>query len=552
MPYPVNHNSIIPPIPGDSTEEQKAGNSLDAIFKERLSKHRMVLGTRGLFLDGSPTGTGKTAAGVMIGMERNTATLAPTYENIRQVVQEGAKWGIKVVPYPEVTSENCQKPEEVKEAQDRGLSFRHAVCAGCRFRNSCRYWKQVAAAKQAGKRVATQDRGGLRMSEVTKGVEALVIEEASTTLLAPHMEAMRGFAAVAALARVAIRHWPTKTCTGRDPSKLSGDFNECLLLCGRRSGKSKLIALVGAFEALFSGREAKLSAGEVGLVAVLSPTRNQSGIIHSYMRSVFDVPLLEREVVEDKSEGFKLRNGIEIRIETADPRHIRGFTLVSAITDETSMFGLSDDSRVRSDSELIRALRPALATTGGRLLCVATPYRAAGHCYRTFRDHHGNDEAAVLVWSGPSLLMNPTLPKSVVERALQEDPPAARSEYCIEPGAFREDVDTFITRAAVEALVIKGRKEVAPRSNLHRYAAFADVSGGRQDDAALAIAHLEGEMVVIDLLERYPSPHVPSQVVADISQALWTLHGQRRPVRGGVEQDRVRKARDQLPPCIKN
>jgi hypothetical protein len=313
-----------------------------------------------------------------------------------------------------------------------------------------------------------------------------------------------------------------RTCTGRDPARFRMDgvgFDECLLLCGRRSGKSKLIALVGAFEALFSGRESKLSPGEVGLVAVLSPTKSQSGVIHSYMRGVFDSPLLSREVTAEKQDGFTLRNGVEVRIIVGDPRLVRGFTLLAALVDETSMFGLADESKVRSDTELIRSLRPGLANLGGRLLCIATPYRASGHCYQTFKRAYGNDDCDVLCWSGPSLTMNPTLPPSVVERALAEDPLAARSEFCVTPGAFREDVDAYVSRAAVEACVVKGRHEVPPTRGI-RYAAFVDVSGGRHDAAALAIAHLEGSVVVLDLLEHYPSPHVPALVVAEMAVHL--------------------------------
>lgn len=47
-----------------------------------------------------------------------------------------------------------------------------------------------------------------------------------------------------------------RQATGRDPAKLSRDgFSECLLLAGRRSGKSKMIALAAAAEAVFSGKE---------------------------------------------------------------------------------------------------------------------------------------------------------------------------------------------------------------------------------------------------------------------------------------------------------
>ncbi len=115
--------------------------------------------------------------------------------------------------------------------------------------------------------------------------------------------------------------------------------------------------------------------------------------------------------------------------------------------------------------------------------------------------------------SNPSTLMNPTLNPAVVQRAVEEDPVAANVEYCTSPGLFREDVETFIARAAVDALVVPGRKELPPRKGV-AYAAFADLSGGRHDDAGLAIGHKENGVIVLDVPERFKAPHDPHDVVA--------------------------------------
>lgn len=312
-----------------------------------------------------------------------------------------------------------------------------------------------------------------------------------------------------------------RQCTGRDPGALSREgYSECLLLCGRRSGKSKVIALVGAAEAVLSGKELKLSKGEIPMVAILSPTRFQSRIIFSYLKGVFDsTPMLRNEVVEEKREGFKLRNGVEIAIITGSPQTCRGFSVLAAIVDEIAMFGLSEESHVRSDTELVRALRPSLASTGGRLLCVGTPYAAKGYAYQTFKRAYGNDSCDVLCWNAASLTMNPTLSAKVVQRAIDEDPVAANVEYCTQPGLFREDVEIFISRTAVEALVVPGRKELPPRAGI-KYAAFADVSGGRHDDAAVAIAHREGRSIILDCLERHKAPHNPYRIVAAMAATL--------------------------------
>ena len=316
-------------------------------------------------------------------------------------------------------------------------------------------------------------------------------------------------------------HELIRQCTGRDPSKLPAEgFGECLVLCGRRSGKSKICGLVGAAEAVLGGRERHLDPGEIGMVAVLSPTRAQSRLIHSYAAGAFaSTPILQAELAEEQRESFKLSSGVEISIITGDPRKARGYTLLAAVVDEISFFGLSEESKVRSDGELVRSIRPSLATTGGKLICVGTPYAAKGYSYTTFKRCWGNDEATTLVWYAHSLLMNPTLSSKIIENALAEDPVAGRVEYCTETGAFREDVDNFITRQQVESCVVSGRKELPPRDDM-TYSAFCDVSGGRHDDAALSIAHSEGPLVVVDLLERFKAPHNPLVVAGRMTETL--------------------------------
>ena len=178
----------------------------------------------------------------------------------------------------------------------------------------------------------------------------------------PWMVALRvvyGLPIVARSSRKLIRE-----CTGRDPGKLpSNGFDTALFLTGRRSGKSRIAAVVGAFEAVLAGRHTRLAKGEIGLVAVISPTRFQSRIVRTYLRAIFDTPLLTNEVTRETGDGFTLDNGVEIQIMTGDWRSVRGFSLLAAIVDEAAFFGFDAESKVRSDTELIRAIRPSLATT---------------------------------------------------------------------------------------------------------------------------------------------------------------------------------------------
>ena len=309
-----------------------------------------------------------------------------------------------------------------------------------------------------------------------------------------------------------------RTCTGRDPAGLpAGGFDLALFLTGRRSGKSRVAGLAAAYEAALGGHEAKLAPGERGLVAVLAPTKSQAAIVKNYVRAAFDAPMLAAELAGETREGFDLRSGVGIRVLAGDWRTVRGYTLVAAVVDEAAFFGLDENAKVKSDTELINAVRPALATTGGKLIAISTPYARKGWTWRQHKQHHGSDAGTTLVWNCPSRTMNPTLPTRVVDEAMREDPAAARAEYL---GQFRDDVAEFLPRSLVEGLMTPGRDALQPRPG-RRYVAFADMSGGRKDDSALAVAHARDGRVVVDCLLRVrPGEATPAGAAARMVRVL--------------------------------
>lgn len=291
-------------------------------------------------------------------------------------------------------------------------------------------------------------------------------------------------------------------------------FDTALLLTGRRSGKSRIAAVIGAYESVLAGHESKLAKGEKGLVAICSPTKKQSRIVKNYIRAIFEAPLLRNEVVGETKEGFELANGILIELMAGDFRSVRGYTLLAVIVDEAAFFGVEEEAKIKSDTELIRALKPALATTGGKLIAITSPYARKGWTFTTHQKHFGKEDAKTLVVNCPSRTLNPTLPQRIIDEALAEDYAAAKSEYL---GEFREDVGIWLPREVIERLVIPNRFELLPRTDIS-YAAFCDVSGGRGDDAALAIAHRVDRTVVLDFVKRYRPPFNPYVCIGDMAE----------------------------------
>jgi hypothetical protein len=296
----------------------------------------------------------------------------------------------------------------------------------------------------------------------------------------------------------------------------SDGFDTALFLTGRRSGKSRIAAVIGAYEAALAGHEAKLAKGEQGFVAICSPTRSQSRIVKNYLRAIFEAPILAREVVRETKQGFELRSGIAIEIITGDFRTVRGFTLVAAIVDEICFFGLDEESKIKSDTELVRAIQPSLATCGGKFIGISSPYAKRGWSYKQYQRNFANDAGKTLIWNCPSRTMNETLSQRIIDDAMAEDMAAALSEY---GGQWRDDVGIFIPREVLERLVVPGRTELLPDEKA-RYSAFVDVSGGRADDSTLAIAHRAERKVVIDLIRRWRPPFNPYEVIRDMTQEV--------------------------------
>ena len=167
------------------------------------------------------------------------------------------------------------------------------------------------------------------------------------------------------------------------------------------------------------------------------------------------------------------------------------------------------------DTEIVRGIRPALATLRGPLIALSSPYARKGVLWTTYHKHFAGT-GKVLVAQAPSLEMNPTLPKEVIEDAYEDDHAAAVAEFGAQ---FRRDIESFTNIESVEAVVAEGISERYPISGQNYYG-FVDPSGGSQDAFTLAIAHKERDIVVLDCIREVRPPFSPEGVVYDFSETL--------------------------------
>ena len=143
---------------------------------------------------------------------------------------------------------------------------------------------------------------------------------------------------------------------------LEGGHARLLLNCCRQAGKSTAVALLGLAEALFVPGS---------MVLLLSRSHRQSRELFRIVTGFFrrlQSPLRERQTAEE----LQLANYSRIVCLPCREETIRGYSKVSL---------LIIDEAARVPDDLYRAVSPMLAVSGGRMVCLSTPYGKRGFFY---------------------------------------------------------------------------------------------------------------------------------------------------------------------------
>jgi hypothetical protein len=255
--------------------------------------------------------------------------------------------------------------------------------------------------------------------------------------------------------------------------------------------------------------------GELYAVLMAQDHRSALRTSFSYIKSIFDSSeILRKEVVAVRADTITLHNGIRVSAYPCRPASVRGLRAVVAVIDELAFF-VSTDGRP-TDVESLRAIRPALSTTGGRLIILSSPYAPSGALWNLHRQHFGQEKSSTLIWQASAPCMNPTLPRDYLARMREDDPAAAVSEI---DGEFRAGLAMLFDPDALDACVVPGRRELPPVDGVDCQA-FVDPSGGRRDAFTCAIGHRDGQRIVVDVLRGWSAPFNPSGVIEECAELL--------------------------------
>lgn len=312
-------------------------------------------------------------------------------------------------------------------------------------------------------------------------------------------------------------------CTGLD-SVPGEEIKEAYMVCGRRSGKSTICALLAVFYAVWGEWEKFVSKGEQPKIFVVACNKEQSKIIIGYVKAILHLtPFLKSMIKKSLSESVELKNGIEIVVKPASWRSTRGFTVGLLIMEELAYWRFEEESANR-DKEIYTAIKPAMTTIKNSLIIgISTPFARQGLLWRKFEKHHGKP-GSVLVWTASTWLMNKTVSEEELRKENFEE--LGPAEFGAEFEAkFREDIEGYLPLEIIERAIVKGRMFNPPDSEVDEYFAFCDPSEGVHkggDSMTFSIAHPEIEedtekrICVLDYLMEARPPFDNKEVIREI------------------------------------
>jgi len=121
-----------------------------------------------------------------------------------------------------------------------------------------------------------------------------------------------------------------------------------------------------------------------------------------------------------------------------------------------------------------------------------------------------------MIWQAATRVMNPCVTQAYIDAEYEKDPVSAAAEFGAQ---FRTDIESFVSREAIEAATDWGVHEREPLSG-KRYVAFVDPSGGSADSFTLAVAHSESQIAVLDCMREVRPPFSPEAVVEEFCDLL--------------------------------
>lgn len=279
-----------------------------------------------------------------------------------------------------------------------------------------------------------------------------------------------------------------------DPNKLKDvKVNKINLICGRRSGKTLISAVVAIYCAISNNWKPFLKKTPFATVLIMSHSREFSDEVLEVIRTLIEAShILSALVNKDKkntSSTMNLKvpwiiNGnqiqysrVQIKVAAASSKTTRGVAACAILCDEIAFWNL-DENMKETDAKIMKAVRPAMKQFRefGMLIKLSSPGIKQGILHSEYKkDREGTLPPSYAVFKAPSWMMAPddVMPNAEFKEEFDLDPDSFDQEY---RGNFADSLSFFITPEYIDMAVLKKVTFVAPEGDATKYTAAIDAA----------------------------------------------------------------------------
>lgn len=281
--------------------------------------------------------------------------------------------------------------------------------------------------------------------------------------------------------------------------------NELVLVAGRRGGKSKLGAIVCAYEAyrLVKKKHPQryyglTDASEIYMTTVATSTDQAELLFNDVAAYISESKFFDKYKNDPTVQSMKLRSpwdlekggsdgrtSIIIKAAPCSGRGLRGPANIVIVMDEQAHF--IDSSSNKSDAAIYDAVTPSTLSFGrdAKILNISSPLNKAGKLYELYK--HSFESEKLLMFQIPTWELYPTIDSSELRERFRRNPDVF---WCEIGAQFSETVKSWMPHDPFLKCIIPELAEKMRGNPRTPYFMGVDV-GLKKDPTAITVLHIE-------------------------------------------------------------
>lgn len=282
-----------------------------------------------------------------------------------------------------------------------------------------------------------------------------------------------------------------------DPKQLEEvKVNKINLVCGRRSGKTLLSAIIAIYCAISNNWKPFLNKTPFATVLIMSHSREFSDEVLEVIKGLIEVsPILSKLINKRAKQTASAMNikvpwivdgkieysKVQIKVGAASSKTTRGIAACAVLCDEIAYWNL-DENMKETDVKILKAVRPALKQFGAlaMLIKLSSPGIKQGVLYNEYEMNlKGTLPKSYAVFKAPSWMMNNILPKEEFYEEEQLDQDGFDTEY---RANFADSLSNFIMPQYVDLAKQHGIKFLPPKDEDKDIKYFAAIDAAFKKD----------------------------------------------------------------------